>query len=132
MRLRPSTSLRKPGLKLSRATPIVSALALSAAMAAIWIPSAAADALTRVAQADGQLTASQAQDRLCDLLTASPYDETRPTGISGIDLDKIDAAQAVPACRAALARHPNDSRVPISLAGLGVKAKRTGRQPPAT
>jgi hypothetical protein len=52
----------------------------------------------------------------CDLLAASRYDTTRPVGIAGIGISEIDAARAVPACRATLARRPNDPRTTFQLA----------------
>src|SRR5271168_3862191 len=52
----------------------------------------------------------------CDRLAASPSDARRPAGIAGVNSDQIDAAQAVPACRAAIAVSPNDSRLAFQLA----------------
>jgi TPR repeat protein len=51
----------------------------------------------------------------CDRLAASPRDASRPAGIAGVDFDKIDAARAVPACRAAVAVLQNDPRVAVQL-----------------
>jgi hypothetical protein len=52
----------------------------------------------------------------CDLLAASRNDTTRPVGIAGIGINEIDAARAVPACRATLALRPNDPRTTFQLA----------------
>jgi TPR repeat protein len=52
----------------------------------------------------------------CDRLAASPYDRTLPAGFAGVEADKIDAAQAIPACRAAIAASPDDVRVTFELA----------------
>jgi serine/threonine protein kinase len=70
----------------------------------------------------------------CDRLAAHPFDMTRPAGVFGIRLDQIDAAQAVPACRVALAILPNDARVAFQLgravdkAGDGDEAVRLYRK----
>jgi TPR repeat protein len=58
----------------------------------------------------------------CDQLAAIPDDPTRPSGIVGVDDARIDPARAVPACRAALAASPNDSRVAYQLARALAKA----------
>ena len=52
----------------------------------------------------------------CDRLAASPSDVRRPAGIAGVNSNQIDAAQAVPACRAAIAVSPNDPRLAFQLA----------------
>jgi uncharacterized protein len=51
----------------------------------------------------------------CDRLAASPEDASRPVGVAGVKLDLVDAAGAVPACRAAMAVSPNDPRVAMQL-----------------
>jgi TPR repeat protein len=51
----------------------------------------------------------------CDRLAASPYDASRPAEIAGVDHDKLDAAQAVPACRAAIAALTDYPRVAFEL-----------------
>src|SRR5271163_2770456 len=52
----------------------------------------------------------------CDRLAAARFDATRPAGIAGVEYDQIDAARAVPACRAALIANPADPRVEYQLA----------------
>jgi TPR repeat protein len=47
----------------------------------------------------------------CDLAAASPADRSRPAGIAGITLDKIEAKVAIPACEAALAAEPGNPRL---------------------
>jgi TPR repeat protein len=49
--------------------------------------------------------------RACDLTSTSPFDRLRPTGISGVAFDKIDAKIAIPACQAALAAAPANPRL---------------------
>lgn len=49
--------------------------------------------------------------RACDLAAANAYDRTRPAGIPGIDIEKIDPKLALPACQAALAAAPNNPRL---------------------
>jgi PAN domain/TIR domain/Sel1 repeat len=51
----------------------------------------------------------------CDRLAASPLDPTHPLGVVGVDPDKINTDQAVPACQAALSEHPNDPRIAFQL-----------------
>jgi uncharacterized protein len=58
----------------------------------------------------------------CDRLAASPFDTTRPAGIAGVDFDQISTAQAVPACRAAVAIRSNDPRIAYQLARVLQKA----------
>lgn len=57
-----------------------------------------------------------AEVRECDSLAASGSDTTRPMGIRGVAISEINFARAVPACRAALAIHPNDPRLTFQLA----------------
>jgi uncharacterized protein len=52
--------------------------------------------------------------RECDRLAASRYDNP-PAGVVSVDLEKIVPAQAVPACRAALAVLPDDPRINFQL-----------------
>jgi hypothetical protein len=52
----------------------------------------------------------------CDSLAASGNDTRRPMGIRGLAINEINSARAVPACRAALALHPNDPRLTFQLA----------------
>jgi len=51
----------------------------------------------------------------CDRLAASPYDNSRPAGVPGVQPDKIDAKAAIPACEAALKAAPNDHRMMFQL-----------------
>jgi uncharacterized protein len=50
----------------------------------------------------------------CDRLAAHPYDNL-PPGIKGVFANHINATQAVPACRAALALRPDDPRIAYQL-----------------
>jgi TPR repeat protein len=69
------------------------------------------------AQADG------AAQRECDALAASPYDLSRPAGVSGVQFEKIDAPRAEAACRRAVQEHPS----PRLYAQLG-RALNAGRK----
>jgi TPR repeat protein len=51
----------------------------------------------------------------CDRLASAPFDYSRPGGVDGVELESIDAARAVPACRAAVAANPNDPRLAMQL-----------------
>jgi TPR repeat protein/serine/threonine protein kinase len=53
--------------------------------------------------------------RECDRLAAYSSDTTRPAGVVGVEFDQINSAQAVPACRDAVAIRPNDSRIMSQL-----------------
>ena len=46
----------------------------------------------------------------CDRLAASQFDMTRPTGVAGVDFDKIDAPAATAACNDAMRRYPETVR----------------------
>lgn len=46
----------------------------------------------------------------CDRLAASPADTTRPSGVPGVDLVKIDAGAAAAACDDAMRRYPDVTR----------------------
>jgi len=48
---------------------------------------------------------------LCDRLSASPFDSTRPPGIEGVAPQNIDAKSAVPACEDAIKAAPDNSRI---------------------
>jgi TPR repeat protein len=51
----------------------------------------------------------------CDKAAASPSDKNLPSGISGIDPEKIQAAIAVPACEAAAKAAPDNPRIVFEL-----------------
>lgn len=53
--------------------------------------------------------------RECDILTASPSDPDRPTGIAGIDLGSLESTKAVPECQSALAAAPDNPRIKFEL-----------------
>jgi len=55
-------------------------------------------------------------ERQCDLLASSPYDADRPEGVPGVAPGNIDTKLAIPACRAALAEHPDSARAAYQLA----------------
>jgi hypothetical protein len=46
----------------------------------------------------------------CDRAAASLTDRSRPAGITGVDMKKMDAKVAIPACEAALAVAPENPR----------------------
>ena len=58
----------------------------------------------------------------CDRLAASPIDPTRPAGVVGLEFDELDAASAIPACRAALAAEPDNPRLQFELGRAEMKA----------
>ncbi len=60
--------------------------------------------------------AAQAAVEGCDKLAASPQDMDRPSGVPGIEFNRIQPKLAVDACRAALAAAPDDRRVQFQLA----------------
>jgi TPR repeat protein len=49
--------------------------------------------------------------RACDLAAASPLDSSRPAGIPGVDIEKVDITAAMPPCKAALAVQPESPRL---------------------
>ncbi len=68
--------------------------------------------------ADARAAAPDPAVAECDRLTALKTDSNRPGGIAGIDIDAmkvLDAAKAVPACRAAVAARPQDARLKMQL-----------------
>jgi TPR repeat protein len=69
------------------------------------------------ANADGKTSehAAKALIAECDRLAASPDDVSRPAGVAGVAFDRIDAARAVPACRAAMVVSRNDPRIALQL-----------------
>jgi TPR repeat protein len=50
----------------------------------------------------------------CDRLAASPSD-TLPVGVTGVPVEQLDPGKAIPACRAALAAHPDNPRLNFQL-----------------
>jgi TPR repeat protein len=46
----------------------------------------------------------------CDRLAASPYDSTRPSGVTPVDFGSIDTVAATLACNNAMTRHPEIAR----------------------
>jgi len=59
---------------------------------------------------------ASAQVADCDALAASPFDRSRPAAVAGVNLAKLDAAKAVPACRKAIEERPDDPRIMFQLA----------------
>jgi len=60
---------------------------------------------------------------ICDQAAASPLDQTRPAGIPGVEIDKVDPKIAVPACEAAAKAAPNDPRIAYQLGRAYFAAK---------
>lgn len=52
----------------------------------------------------------------CDLLAASPSDASRPAETPGVEIGRIDAPAAIPACRKAVAIEPKNARLHYQLA----------------
>lgn len=63
----------------------------------------------------------------CDTLAASPNDAMRRDGLPGVPFDAIETDRAIPACEAALALRPDDTRIKYQLARSLDKA---GQDPP--
>ena len=65
----------------------------------------------------------------CDDFAASPWDETRPDGIAGVEPEEIDVEKALPACTAAHEAAKDDPRIQfqyarvLELSGEEEKAK---------
>ena len=59
--------------------------------------------------------AAQATVDFCDKAAASPQDVDRPSGVAGLEFNKIDPPKAVGACRAAVAAAPGERRVLYQL-----------------
>ena len=57
----------------------------------------------------------------CDRLAADPMDKSRPAGVRGVYIFQLDAASAISACRAALARFPSSARLQFELGQALVK-----------
>ena len=60
---------------------------------------------------------------VCDQAAAAPLDQSRPTGVVGLLLEKIDPAIAIPACDAAAKAAPNDPRIAFQLGRAYLAAK---------
>ena len=60
---------------------------------------------------------------ICDQAAAAPLDQSRPTGVAGLLLEKIDPTIAIPACDAAAKVAPNDPRVAFQLGRAYLAAK---------
>jgi uncharacterized caspase-like protein len=52
----------------------------------------------------------------CDRRAAAPLDPERPTGVAGLEFERLDPLVAIPACRAALGAQPNNPRLMFELA----------------
>ena len=63
---------------------------------------------------------------ICDQAAAAPRDQSRPTGVAGVVLEKIDPKIAIPACDAAAKAAPNDPRVAFQLGRAYLAAKQYG------
>lgn len=59
----------------------------------------------------------------CDVAAASPLDQNRPKGVSGVSIDKIDPKIAVPACEGAATVLPRDTRIAYQLGRAYFAAK---------
>jgi TPR repeat protein len=67
--------------------------------------------VTGIALAPVYSVAEVQSTRACDLVAASPLDRSRPVGIVGVALDKIDAKVALPTCQAAFKVGPENPRL---------------------
>ena len=59
----------------------------------------------------------------CDRAAASPSDDNRPAGITGVPSGKLDPQYAIPACEAAVAAAPDEPRVRFELGRAQAVAK---------
>jgi uncharacterized caspase-like protein/TPR repeat protein len=84
--------------------------------------SAAKQQTAAVPPAEGQPAEAETAIAACDRLAAAPSDPSRPAGVVGIDFNDIDAAKAMPACRAALAAAPDNPRLLFELGRVEMKA----------
>jgi TPR repeat protein len=77
--------------------------------------------------AQAETTAPESVDdplvRECHGLSADPADASRPAGVRGVYFAALDAASAVTACRAALARFPDSVRIRSELGRALVKGR---------
>jgi Sel1 repeat len=69
-----------------------------------------------------QALARASQIRLCDDAAASPIDPTR-TSITGVELDRVDAASALPTCQKALDYDPDNSRLLFEIGRIYMRSK---------
>jgi tetratricopeptide (TPR) repeat protein len=60
---------------------------------------------------------------ICDQAAASALDQSQPTGVTGVALEKIDPKIAIPACDAAAKAAPKDPRVAFQLGRAYLVAK---------
>lgn len=60
----------------------------------------------------------------CDRLAAHPIDPNRPEGISGVFIDELEPALAIPACELALEQKPGHARLQFQFARSLYKAER--------
>ena len=79
-------------------------------------PTAAAPAVATPAETARLESTPDPSIAECDQLAASTFDSERPAGVPGVQLEKIDADKAVPACRQANAAKPNTARLEYELA----------------
>ena len=71
---------------------------------------------TGAAQNSANASPQTALGHACDLAAASKYDRSRPANIVGVDANKIDPKSALPACRAALTKDPENPRLLFQMA----------------
>jgi|GEM_PF-5269679 len=90
-----------------------------------WVVLFGATALTvlQAGQVQAQDRSSSALMQICDQAAASPLDDRRPSGVSGVDAEKVDPKVAVPACEAAAKAAPTDPRVAFQLGRAYLAAK---------
>ncbi|MDH3738949.1 MAG: sel1 repeat family protein [Alphaproteobacteria bacterium] len=60
----------------------------------------------------------------CDTLAAHPIDPHRPEGVSGVFIDALEPARAIPACELALEQIPGHPRLQFQLARSLYRAER--------
>ncbi|WIY24206.1 tetratricopeptide repeat protein [Parasedimentitalea psychrophila] len=51
----------------------------------------------------------------CDTLAANPLNPDNPAGVSGVKFSEINARQAIPACKRAALKYPNEPRMHFQL-----------------
>jgi TPR repeat protein len=56
-----------------------------------------------------------AEDSECDALAGSRFDQSRPPGVKGVELEQIDVARALPVCSRALSQNPSNPRLQYQL-----------------
>ena len=70
------------------------------------------------------LTRANSEVFECDRLAAHPIDPNRPEGISGVFIEELKSALAIPACELALVQKPGHARLQFQLARSLYKAER--------